>query len=143
VVRTIEEAVEIAKKWGVVVPDDVAFILDVDGEFLDELTTARGPDISRFPGGLVGWRDFVHDRTGKVPLFVRRDIMESDEAIVAVFTHELYELAALRKILARGRTITLEEFVGYCAPDNPANLHDEAWDAADRAVLRMRKGKSP
>jgi hypothetical protein len=136
-VRSIGEAVEIAQRWGVVVPDDVAFFLDEEGE-LDNTTTARGPRVTKTAGGSVAWSDFVHDLTGQVPFIIRRDIMGSDEAIVAVFTHELFELESLRRLLADGRTITIEDAIAHCAPDNPGNLHDEAWAAADAAVRRMR-----
>lgn len=137
----MEEAVEIAKRWGVRVPDDVEFYLDEDDE-LDATTTARGSRITKPEGGLVHWSDFVHDLTGRIPFVVRRDIMASDEAIVAVFTHEIYEIEALRRMLTGGRTITIEELGGYVVADNPGNLHDEAWAAADAAVLRMRGATS-
>jgi hypothetical protein len=136
-VRIIEEALEIAKRWGVDIPEDVAFFLDEEGE-LDDSMTARGPRVTKVAGGPVAWSDFVHDLTGQVPFIIRRDIIESDEAIVAVFTHELFELEALRGLLADGRTIAIEEAIARCAPNNPGNFHDEAWTAADTAVRRMR-----
>jgi hypothetical protein len=78
--------------------------------------------------------------TGKVPFLIRQDILRSAEAIVAVVAHELYELEALRTILKEGRT-TIEDFIDLTRPDNPGNLHDEAWDHADELVERMRKGR--
>lgn len=139
--RSIEEAIEIAKKWGVTIPNDVDFFLDEDDE-LDEKTTARGSRITKVEGGLVRWSDFVHDLTGRIPFVIRRDIMKSDEAIVAVISHEIHEIESLRQILAAGRAITIEELGAYVAADNPGNLHDQAWSIADAAVLRMRKGTS-
>jgi hypothetical protein len=94
--------------------------------------------VTKAAGGSVAWSDFLHDLTGQVPFIVRRDIMNSDEAIVAVFTHELFELESLRRLLARGQTTTIEKAIACCAPDNPGNFHDEAWAAADAAVRRMR-----
>jgi hypothetical protein len=135
--RTIEEAVAVARRWGVVIPDDVAFFMDEEGD-LDETTTARGPRITKSIGGRVCWSDFVNSLTGRIPFTVRPDILGSDEAIVAVFTHELYELAAIRRLLRRKNTISIEEAISRCAADNPGNSHDEAWSAADEAVLRMR-----
>jgi hypothetical protein len=88
----------------------------------------------------VRWSDLVHSLTGKVPFLVRQDVLKSDEAIVAVLGHKMYELAALRDILKGGKT-TIESFIDLTRPNNPGNLHDEAWDHADDLVQRMREAK--
>src|SRR5437667_3284782 len=93
--RTIDQAVAIAKANGVRIPDDVAFFVADEGD-LGADTTARGPRIDKLAGSIVLWSDLVHDRTGKVPFRIRPDILKSDEAIVAVFGHEMYELEKLR-----------------------------------------------
>src|SRR5207245_1591695 len=101
--------------------------------------TARGPRVTKLAGAIVYWSDMVNSLTGKVPFLVRPDVLKSDDAIVAVFGHEMYELAALRSVLMEGKT-TIEHFGGLTCADNPGNLHDEAWDYADDLVERMRKG---
>jgi hypothetical protein len=136
-VRTIEEAVEIARRNGVQIPDDVAFFVDEFGD-LGPTITARAPEIRRPPGGRVTWSDLVNDRTGKVPITIRPDILESDEAIVAVFAHELHEIQGFRSIVSRRGSISIEEFIANHVWDNPGNLHYEAWDVADALVRRMR-----
>jgi len=140
--RTLTEAIDIARRWGVKIPDDVAFFIDEVGE-LDADTTARGPKITKPAGSTVYWRDFVHHLTGKVPFIVRPDILKSDEAIVAVVGHEMYELEVIRKLLHTDRGMSVESLKGLTDFDNPGNLHDEAWDAADDLVERMRKGEKP
>ncbi len=139
--RTIEEAIEVAKQNGVRIPADIAFFVD---EFADlgPNITARGPNVTKPTGGQVVWSDLVHDRTGKVPFLIRPDIPRSDEAIVAVIAHEVHEIQEFRKVVGRRGWITIEEFIAHHAPDNPGNLHDEAWDLADALVRRMR-GESP
>jgi hypothetical protein len=42
-IRTIEEAVEIAKKHGVVIPDDITFHFDESGELHKDLNARGGP----------------------------------------------------------------------------------------------------
>jgi hypothetical protein len=37
-IRTIEQAVEIAKKYGVTIPDDIEFYVDETGELHKDLT---------------------------------------------------------------------------------------------------------
>ena len=94
--------------------------------------TARGPQVTKPAGAIVFWSDLVHDMTGKVPFRIRPDILESDEAIVAVFAHEMYELEKLRPILQEGET-SIEQFVEHTRAGNPGNYHDEAWEVADCA----------
>jgi hypothetical protein len=62
-VRTIEEAVEIARRNGVMISDDVAFFVDEKGE-LGPTITARTSGVRRPAGGKVRWSDLVNDRTG-------------------------------------------------------------------------------
>jgi hypothetical protein len=99
--RTVQEAMEIARVHGVSIPEDVDFFEDEDGELPDDMT-ARGPMVTKLAGSLVNWSDLVNGLTGKVPFLVRSDILKSDEAIVAVFGHEMYELEALRDMLNEG-----------------------------------------
>lgn len=136
--RTIEEAIELAKKSGVEIPDDVAFFVDELGD-LDADHTARGPRVDKPAGSIIYWEDLVHDKTGKVPFRIWPGILSCDEAIVAVFAHEMYELHQLRSLLQEGKT-TIDQLIAHTSPGNPGNLHDEAWDVADKKVELMRKG---
>jgi hypothetical protein len=133
--------VTIAKKHGVQIPEDVEFFPDELNE-LHENKTACGPRVSKPAGNVVDWTDLVHDRTGKVPFRFWPGILGSDEAIVAVFGHEMFELEMLRPLLEEGGT-TIEDFIAHTRPDNPGNLHDQAWDRADELVERMRKERKP
>ncbi len=135
-IRTIEEAVEIAKKHGVVIPDDVTFHVDESGELHKDLT-ARGPRVDKPRGERVHWSDLVHDITHKVPFRTWPGILKSDEAIVAVLAHEMHEILTLRPFLERGE-ISIDDYVMHTEPGRPGNLHDEAWDVADRMVDKMR-----
>ncbi|MBI3409597.1 MAG: hypothetical protein HY040_14750 [Planctomycetes bacterium] len=140
-IRTIEEAKAIAKQWGVAIPDDVNFFEDELKE-LHETFTACGPRVDKPAGSTVYWNDLVHDKTGKVPFRVWPGILGSDEAIVGVLAHEVFELEMLRPLLEQGVTM-IEDFIAHTRPGNPGNLHDRAWDLADEIVQRMRtKGKS-
>jgi hypothetical protein len=135
--RTIEEAVEIARSCSVQLPDDVAFFVDEFGE-LGPTITARCPRVWKPVGGRFTWSDLVNQKTGKVPVLIRPDILRSDEAIVAVIAHEIHELRGFRSLVGEHGSISFEEFIANHAWDNPGNLHDEAWDVADALVLRMR-----
>ena len=107
---------------------------------LHEQFTARGPRVDKPAGSIVYWGDLVHDKTGKVPFRLWPGILSSDEAIVAVLAHEMFELEMLRPILREAAT-TIENFIAHTSPGNPGNFHDRAWDLADKIVERMRKEK--
>jgi hypothetical protein len=136
-VRTIEEAVAIARKHGVVIPEDVSFFVADAGELAANVT-ARGPVVRTEAGGYVQWSDFLN-RFGKVPFQVNPKVLESDEAIVGVFAHELYELKRLRAIFKSGSKLTIESFGQHVQPGVAGNLHDLAWDVADKLVEKMRR----
>src|SRR6266540_6312627 len=96
-IRTVEEARAIAQKNGVPIPSDVEFFADELNE-LHKDRTACGPRVDKPAGSIVEWADLVHDRTGKVPFRFWSEILKSDEAIVAVFAHEMFELEKLRPL---------------------------------------------
>ena len=137
-VGTIPEAVEIARAWGVVIPDDVEFHVDEAGELHKDLT-ARAPRVDKPSGERVYWSDLVHNLTSKVPIRVWSGILASDEAIVAVLAHEMHELLTLRPDL-EGDGLSIDDLIRHTEPGRPGNLHCQAWDVADGMVDKMRGG---
>jgi hypothetical protein len=137
--RTIEEAKEIARRNGVSIPDDVEFFED-EGNVLPDNVTARGPEVTKPSGSTVLWSDLLNGLTDQVPFLLNSSILTSDEAIVAVLGHEMFELEALRDFLIEGQTF-IESFIGHTSPNNPGNLHDQAWDYSDKLVKKMRRRK--
>lgn len=124
-------------RFGVRIPDDVVFVLDEIGD-LNANCLARGPRVRHLPGSVVRLSDLVHDRTGKITFRVWPEIMKSDEAIAAVFAHEVHEIETLRPYLEAGK-MTIEGYFNETRPDNEGNVHYEAWDIADKMVEQMRK----
>lgn len=136
-VRSLAEAIEIAKRHGVIIPDDVQFVLDTIGDLgTDE--TARGPLVKKWPGELVFWSDLVHKRTRKIPFRIWPGLMDSDEAIVAVIGHEMFELDLVRAHLSEGG-VPIGQLTERTCPGVPGNWHDRAWDRADELVGKMRQ----
>jgi hypothetical protein len=133
--RTISQGIELARKWGVAVPDYVSFSVDKWGR-LGSDTTAKTTTFREPEGTIIYWLWLFHRLTGKIPFLVRRDIMFRDEAIVAVIGHEMFELEKLRPYLERGWSI--ENLRAETSADYPDNFHCEAWDYADELVRRMR-----
>jgi hypothetical protein len=137
-IRTIQEAVSIAKRYGVEIPDDLEFHVDESGE-LDPSCTARSPRVDKPAGESVFWSDLVHDKTHKVPFRIWPGILKSDEAIVADFAHEMVEISWLWPHIEKGR-MTIDDYIMHTEPGRPGSLQDRAWDHADRMVDKMREG---
>jgi hypothetical protein len=89
------------------------------------------------PGQRITWDQF-YNKYDNIAVKVSKDILDSDEAIVAVMAHEMHELNGLRKIFAERETLPVEELGRLINPGHKGNLHDQAWDVADAAVARMR-----
>ena len=136
--RTIEEARAIAKQAGIHIHYEVDFFEDEEGELPEDLTV-QGPRVTKRAGSIVYWADLVNGSIGKVPFLIRPDVLQSDEAIVGVFGHEMYVLDAVRPLVNKGQT-TIEQFLALTRHDCPGNLHEEAWEDADDLVERRRKG---
>ena len=87
----------------------------------------------------VRWEDRLHDRTGKLPVRIRACVLESDEAVVAVIAHELYEIVHLRAAFAdSGGMLTAQQVDEHISCDCPGNLHYQAVAFGDRLVRTMR-----
>jgi hypothetical protein len=77
------------------------------------------------------------DGAQKIPVYVRRGVFESDEAIVQVLSHEIHETQEL-KYLAH-RPISVHEYASLVRPDRPNNLHWQAVLEGDARLQRFRE----
>jgi hypothetical protein len=147
--RTIEEAVEIAKRNGVGIPKDVEFFEADPGELKGSLRgpfagqrfeTARGPDVSPRKDGRIYLAEH-YNKDERIPFQVHPDILTSDEAIVAVLQHETYELSLMREVFVQfaSRSLNWADYGIQTSAGRPGNFHDLAWGEADRIVRQMRR----
>jgi hypothetical protein len=141
-VRSVDEAVfEIARAHGVEIPDDI-LLKKVKGNMLPDNTYAqyfgrRGTD----PKKMIRWDEFYDKHLDELVVRVSDSVFKSDEAIVAVLSHEMHELNELRRIFEEsGGAISMQRLHNLINPGIVKNLHDQAWDVADKLVLAMRKG---
>jgi hypothetical protein len=141
-VRTVDEAVALARRHGVEIPDDISFA-DVAQKTLPENAKAAYAQLGKnfSAGDFIEWEQFKN-KFDQIPVRLSRDILGSDEAIVAVISHEMHELNALRKLFeANGGRLRADELYRLITPSEARNLHFEAWDVADELVLKMRKAQ--
>jgi len=138
-VRTMAEAVEIARQHGVLIPDDIRFVA-VKAEWLPPKAFAEylnrefpSPDVR------IEWED-LYTRFDDIAVKMSKDVLSSDEAIVAIISHEMHELNGLRDLFAaNGGAMTAGELHRLIHPGRKGNLHDQAWDVADAHVRKMRQ----
>lgn len=69
------------------------------------------------------------DGTTKIPIYVREQVLDSDEAIIQVLSHEILETQELKYLAAKPISVT--EYRSLVRPDRPGNLH---WHAVRRAT---------
>lgn len=86
----------------------------------------------------MSWEQF-YNKYDNIAVKISKDILDSDEAIVAIMAHEMHELNGLREIFAQRGTLTAEELGRLINPGHKGNLHDQAWEIADSFVAKMRK----
>ncbi len=139
-VRSVDEAVEIARRHGVVIPDDI-LIRKVKGKYMPDRTFAqyyshRGTD----PNKRVSWQDFYDKDLDELLVRIDDAVFQSDEAIVAIMAHEMHELNNLRRLFAEtGGSMSVRRLHYLINPGIKGNLHDQAWDVADQIVTSMRR----
>jgi hypothetical protein len=131
--RAAAEAVELARRWGILIHEDIAF------HFRDDVVPEGAYAVyNTFDSDKrYRWSDFY--AKGRINVKIRCSVLQSDEAIVAVIAHEMFELNALRMLFEQRETIPGMEIIRLVRTDVPRNLHDRAWDAADELVRAMRR----
>ncbi len=145
--RSIDEVRNVVADY-VRIPEDVEFFEAEPEELagtMEDLAAGREMETARIAGvtedaeGWVHWRDH-YNRFGKIPILINPDVLRSDEAIVAVVVHEMYELEELRRMFASRRRQIMrgDDYLAHVRPGNRGNLHDKAWEMADDAVRKMR-----
>ncbi len=140
--RTVTDAVKLARSRGVVIPDDILFAA-VPGKWQEGVFAEYAQILSQHAGKtlediVVTWDDF-YNQFEKIPVRLNPQILSSDEAIVAVIGHEMYELNELRRLFEElGGEMSGRQLHDLIRPGVPKNLHDLAWDESDRLVTGMR-----
>lgn len=144
--RTVEEAKQILAK---------AFDkLDVGWDTLDDyklsvLNESQYQSYKEFYGIGDFWATYgvfsldkkvVHFKdimpTGGTTLFIHESVMDSDEAIIQILYHEMYEIEELRYLISSGVNIQL--YWDMVRPDRAENLHYHAVRESDNLLLKYR-----
>ena len=144
--RTKAEALALADEHGVYIADDVHIVFVEDSfyerrfssKFGDSYASYGHVELERSNTSLT-WNTSVSDKNGEVNLYVRNSVLSSDEAIIAILHHETHEIEALREIFAKRVSLSPREYRRLINATTPRNLHWEAVDVGDLAVLDFRR----
>lgn len=134
-VRSVEEARAIARSHGVEIPSWIRIEVDPkirEGVAFAEYSLARDARETT----ILSW-----DRLAPPEVVVRvhPSVLRSDEKIVGVFQHEVWELTQLRARVDARKGLSAAEIQRLVDPTASANLHGQAWDISDLRVLLMRE----
>ncbi len=88
------------------------------------------------PTAMLSWRHLAPD--GTVVVRLHPSVLESDEKIVGVLQHEIWELSQLRARVEAKGSLDAESIARLVEPTSATNLHGQAWDVADLRLLVMR-----
>jgi len=148
-IRSQDEIAKLLKKHGVDVPNDVTFRVGKAKHYpltLDDLFAGKGGLTAKFgnlsedaPGGHVYFKDLISPNTGKIHIEINPNMMGSDEAILAVMVHELYELEMFRGLFEEnGGSLLYDTFKDEAMDGIPYNFHWNAWEIADDFIRKLR-----
>lgn len=132
--RGTNAAIRELRSLEVEIPDYVSF-RRVPDDFLDITTDAKYLDVRRMnPGTRITWKQLL-DPEGKLPVYIKRSVFLSDDNIIGAVLHELHEITNLKKLFDQNGGWLRADTV-FAAINE---LHLEAWDISNRAVLSYQR----
>src|SRR5262249_31997680 len=133
----VDDAIDFARSYGVIIEEDVRFVVRDDVLAAEEDAHWGGwksTDTYR-------WEDLLI--RGKIVVKLRSTVLGSDEGILCVFAHEMHEINGIRTLFEESEDGTLPGArLIYLTEPGRKNLHDEAWDVGDALVGRLRRERA-
>jgi hypothetical protein len=134
--RTIEDATAFARQKGIQIPEWVDLI-PVPDKMIKRAFAEYATIGEKSGTEMISLRSLKNAKTGKVPVRVQESVLASDEAILAVFGHEMHEVNALHAILQERGAIPVGE-LHQLINSETGILHLEAVKVGDKLVLQLR-----
>lgn len=135
--RTLDEASAIARRHGVTVPSWIRIEVDPTIREAASFAEYRLGTGESGPTDMMRWTGLAPD--GSVVVRVHPTVLQSDEKIVGVLQHEVWELSQLRAQVEARQMLPAGTIRDLIDPARASNLHGQAWDIADLRVLVMRE----
>lgn len=141
--RTPEQAKEILARAGIDAPLDEYNFIPLDNDsFTNIVVNQTGRDAYAsygiIPPGAkhVSFREHIQS-SGKVPVYVRDDVFDSDESIVQILGHEVFEIEELRYVAHT--PISVKQYNNLVGDGIYDNLHYNAVLEGDDLLRAYRK----
>ncbi len=112
-------------------PEYARRVRELGGDF--DATYGHGIDPNR---AITYDNNILNPKSGKIPVWVRSDVFESDERIAQVLSHEIYEVEEVSALAYR--PISYKQYIDHVRPNSPDNLHFDAVNEGDRRLLELR-----
>ena len=129
---SLEDAEELLDSFDVGVPDDVRIVITDFGIPVQACAAY---------GGFVSTLTYTWDSLlakDKVPVRVRPCVFRSDEAVLSVLSHELFEVGGLRARFAGNASLTGAAVMRLIHTDGSGPLHNQARSHGDELVTKLR-----
>lgn len=144
---TLNEALEFAKRRGVALPDDVEWFVAEHEGFTIREAKLENEDARYFRFDIdylnidaeVKWNRLT-TRNGTIPVFLRSEVLESEEHALYVIAHEVFELTELKiEFPRRGGSMTYRAIAFLIEPELDGAIHENAVRRGDELVRRLRE----
>ncbi len=144
---SLKEAKAFVRSRGVVIPRYLFwFVPEDEGLTLEESGLAdadamyyridQAPQNAGFP---VYWNELLTNR-GQITVFLRREVLRSDEHCLYVLSHEIFEIRELKRVfLQNGGALTFRRLCNLIDPQFHGAIHEAAVLHGDALVENLRK----
>ena len=87
----------------------------------------------------MNWNELLTKR-GQITVFLRREILRSDEHCLYMFAHEIFEIRELKSVFLQNRgALTFRRLCNLIDPQFNGAIHEAAVLHGDALVERLRK----
>ena len=137
-------ALEFVRQFGLALPSGVRIVVmdsAVDAIAGPKATATWGA-WGGTPDALVTWDAMTRSQfAGDIVLFIRREVLGNDEAILAIFGHEFHELSEFKRLIdEKAGALTIAEMTAYFGVPC-GTVHLEAVKVGDALVRTLRKAR--
>ncbi len=143
---SIEEALEFVRSRGVKIPRYIAwYVAEHEGLTLEECGLAsadamyyRSDQTGATADFLIRWDDLTI--RGRVPVWIREEVLRSEDHSLYVCSHEVFEIRQLKRAIAHaGGSISLRRLCSLIDPAYNGAIHHDAVRYSDRLVEKFRR----
>jgi hypothetical protein len=141
---TLKQALAFVRSRGVTVPRYLLWcVAEHEGLSLQECGLA-GADATYYRTDeqvtnadfRIDWSDL--ERKGRIPVWIRAEVLESEDHVLYVFSHEIYEIKQLKRVFLQNKgSLSLRRLSYLIDPENDGAIHADAVNYSDDLVEKL------